>query len=52
MAELNMPSGFGGLMRYKEEFDSKLKFNPGAVIIMIVAVIAFVAGLYIFFPIR
>jgi preprotein translocase subunit Sec61beta len=48
MAEINMPAGFGGLMRYKEEYDSKLKFGPGAVIAMIVAVIALVAGLNIF----
>lgn len=32
-------------MRYKEEYNSKLKFGPGVVIAMIVAVIAFVVGL-------
>ena len=49
MADLNMPAGFGGLMRYKEEYDSKLKFGPGTVIAMIVVVIALVIGLNIFF---
>jgi len=48
MAEMNMPSGFGGLTRYKEEYDSKLKFGPGAVIAMIFVTIAFVVGLHIF----
>ena len=43
--ESNMPAGFGGLMRYKEEYDSKFKFGPGVVVAMIIAVIAFVAGL-------
>ena len=51
MAEMNMPGSFGGLMRYKEEYDSKIKFSPAAVIVMIIAVIAFVIGLRIFFPI-
>ena len=47
MAEASMP-GFGGLMRYKEEYDSKLKFGPATVIGMIIAVIAFVVALNIF----
>jgi len=45
----NMPAGFGGLTRYSEEYDSKFKFGPGAVIAMIIVVIAFVIGLNIFF---
>ena len=48
MAVLQMPAGFGGLMRYKEEYDSKLKFGPGVVIAMIAAVIALVIGLNVF----
>ena len=47
MAEASMP-GFGGLMRYKEEYDSKLKFSPSAVIAMIIAVIAFIVALNVF----
>lgn len=43
-----MPAGFGGLTRYNEEYDSKIKFGPGAVIAMIVVVIAFVVGLKMF----
>ena len=44
----SMPTGFGGLMRYNEEYDSKFKFGPGIVIGMIVVVILFVIGLNIF----
>jgi preprotein translocase subunit Sec61beta len=44
-----MPVGFGGLMRYKEEYDSKFKFGPGVVVAMIIVVIALVVGLRIWF---
>ena len=44
-----LPSGFGGLVRYKEEYDSKLKFGPGTVVAMIIVVIAFVTALHLFF---
>ena len=47
MAETMLP-GFGGLMRYKEEYNSKLKFGPVAVVAAIVAVIAFVIVLNLF----
>jgi preprotein translocase subunit Sec61beta len=46
---VSMPAGFGGLMRFKEEYNSKLKFGPGVVIGMIIAVIVLVAGLRIFY---
>jgi len=48
MADIGIPGMGGGLMRYKEEYNSKLKFGPGAVIAMIIAVIIFVVGLRIF----
>jgi len=44
-----MSAGFGGLMRYDEEYDSKFKFGPVTVIGMIVAVVLFVIGLNIFY---
>lgn len=50
MAENVLPSGFGGLVRYKEEYDSKLKMGPGVVIAMIVGVIILVIGLKIIYP--
>ncbi len=46
---MSMPAGFGGLMRYNEEYDSKFKFGPGAVIGMIIATIVFVLGLRLFY---
>ena len=49
MAEgMTIPGMGGGLTRYKEEYDSKFKFGPGAVVGMIIAVILFVVGLRIF----
>ncbi len=48
---INMPSGFGGLMRYNEEYDSKFKFKPVGVIVFIILVIIFVVVLNIFFPV-
>lgn len=48
--DVSIPLGFGGgLMRYKEEYDSKFKFGPGAVVAMILFVIAFVIGLRIIY---
>ena len=40
-----MPGASGGLTRYREEYDSKFKVSPGAVVGMIIAVIVFVIGL-------
>ena len=47
--ENTMPTGFGGLMRYKEEYDSKLKFGPGVVVGMIIVVIVLTIGLRVFY---
>ena len=44
-----MPAGFGGLMRYSEEYNSKFKFGPGVVVAMIIGVVVFVVGLSIFY---
>jgi len=49
--QINMPSSFGGLMRYNEEYKSPFKMSPAQVVIFIIAVIAFVAVMKIFFPI-
>jgi len=46
---VSMPTGFGGLMRYKEEYNSKFKFGPGVVVGMIIAVIVFIVGLRMFY---
>ena len=44
-----MPAGFGGLMRYKEEYNSKFKFGPSVVVGMIIAVIVLVVGLGMYY---
>lgn len=46
--EMTLPGMGGTLMRYNEEYDSKYKFGPGAVIGIVIAVIVFVVGLRIF----
>ena len=33
---ISMPSGFGGLMRYKEEYESKFNLKPAHVVIFII----------------
>lgn len=49
--KINVPAGFGGLVRYGEEYESRFKLKPEHVIVFIVAVIIFVLILKIFFPI-
>ena len=52
MAEkINMPSGFGGLVRYSEEYESKLKFKPAHVVGLVIAIILFSIILRLFWPI-
>jgi preprotein translocase subunit Sec61beta len=52
MVDNTIPLGFGGgLTRFKEEYDSKLKFSPYWVIFMIFLVITFVISLRWLFPI-
>jgi preprotein translocase subunit Sec61beta len=43
MAEsnVNMPSGFGGLMRFKEEYKSAFNLKPTHVIAFIILIIVF-----------
>ena len=38
---INVPSGFGGLLRYNEEFESKFMIKPMHVIVFIVLLIGF-----------
>ena len=52
MAEkINMPAGFGGLLRYNEEYPSRLMLKPKHVIAFIISIILFVVFLNVFFPI-
>ena len=47
-----LPTGYGGLMRYDEEYKSKFKLNPGHVIAFVVGILLFIIILNIFFPIK
>jgi len=38
---VNLPSGFGGLMRFKEEYASKFNLKPIHVIAFIILIIIF-----------
>jgi len=37
--KINMPSGMGGLVRYYDEYKSRIQLKPGHVIILIIIVI-------------
>jgi len=49
--QMQMPSSFGGLMRYGEEYKSRIMFSPTQVIVFLIFVVGFVAVLKSFFPI-
>ena len=44
--KISMPSGMGGLVRYFDEYQSKIKFKPGHVIIICVVLIVIMVFLY------
>ncbi len=46
---MQMPSSYGGLMRYSEEYKSKIMLKPSYVIIFIILIVSFVAILKLFF---
>lgn len=39
--KIRMPSGMGGLVRYFDDYKSRIEFGPAMVIVMIVLVIIF-----------
>ena len=43
--KINVPAGFGGIVRYGEEYESKFMLKPEHVVIFIVLVILFVTVL-------
>ena len=43
---ISMPSGMGGLVRYFDEYQSKIKFKPGHIIVLCVVVILVMLFLY------
>ena len=48
--QVSMP-GYGGLTRFKEEYNSSFKFGPVAVVAGIIITIVAILVLNIFFPI-
>ena len=44
--KINMPSGSGGLMRYFDEYRSKIRIKPGHIIILCVLVVLIMIILY------
>ena len=49
---INMPAGFGGLVRYNEEYKSTFMLSQKHVVIFVVLVVIFVIALKVFFPIK
>jgi len=47
--EINMPSAFGGLTRYNEEYDSKIKLKPEYLIVFLALIVVFRIALSWFF---
>ena len=47
-AGIQTPYGFGGLMRFNEEFESKFKMTPGQVIGFLVVIVLFSIALHVF----
>lgn len=49
--QIQMPGVFGGLMRYDSEYSSKFMISPKAVVAFLIAIIAFIVALKVFWPI-
>ena len=47
--KINLPAGFGGLTRFKEEYSSMFNLKPTHVIAFIILIIAFRVFLEVFF---
>jgi preprotein translocase subunit Sec61beta len=45
---ISMPSGMGGLVRYFDEYKSKIEFKPGHIIIICIAIIIIMMILHAF----
>ena len=46
--KVRMPSGIGGLVRYFDEYKSKIEFQPGHIITLCIVVIIIMIILYTF----
>ena len=48
---IQMPGVFGGLMRYDEEYQSRITLSPAQVVALLIAILGFVLVLKMFWPI-
>jgi preprotein translocase subunit Sec61beta len=39
--KINLPGGFGGLMRYSEEYSSYINLKPSHVVLFVILIVAF-----------
>jgi len=46
--KIRMPSGMGGLVRYFDEYKSKLHFRPGHIIILCIVMIIIITFLHLY----
>ncbi|MCL5018287.1 MAG: preprotein translocase subunit Sec61beta [Candidatus Pacearchaeota archaeon] len=47
-SNVNMPSGIGGLVKFKEEYESKLNLKPVHVVIFVILLVIFRIALGLF----
>ena len=47
--KISMPAGFGGLMRFSEEYSSKFSLKPTYIIAFIILIIGFRVFLEVYF---
>jgi len=47
--QINMPSGFGGLRRYQEEYSSCFNLKPTHVILFVILIVLFRVALGFFY---
>lgn len=45
---MNIPSGMGGLVKFKEEYESKFNLKPTHIVVFVILILAFRIGLQIF----
>lgn len=46
--KISMPMSGGGLMRYFDEYKSKIEFSPGSVVVLILVVIVIMVILHMY----
>ena len=44
--KISMPSGMGGLVRYFDEYRSKIEFKPGHIVVICIIIIVIMMALH------